>query len=108
MTLTKILWIIIFILQELVQGSVYLNSGDEGLKDAGYDLIQSDILKNQVVVLFETIYPEMLKTLEDIKIATTEFRDYLNRNIVLEGRASLVPENYDIIINDTYYYAVFN
>lgn len=80
-------------------------SGYEELKNTGFDIIQSESLKQAIVNLFESTYSETEKIFEEIPLYETHFFNYIINNFLEIRYDMLEPINYEQIINDHYYYS---
>ena len=79
-------------------------SGYEELKNTGFDIVQSDSLKEVIVNLFESEYPNTYKIV-GTPLYGERFGDYMYDNFKnLRVRNNMIPLNYDHLINDHYYF----
>ena len=88
----------------VVWGVNLTTSGYEELKNAGFDIVQSDSLKEVLINLFDSEYPNTEKIV-DIPLYSGRFEDYMYDNFKhLRERNEMRPLNYNRLINDHYYF----
>ena len=80
-------------------------SGYEELKNVGLDIVLNDSLKNTIISLFENVYPKTNKILDEHKIFSPYFSEYLKHNFMALGGQRLRPLDYNMLINDHYFEA---
>lgn len=87
-----------------IQGVVFFlnDAGYEGLRNAGFDIIQSDPLRKKIIQLFETTYSEMQEFLDYYKILQPARDIHIDESFqIMEN--SLKPNNYEELFKDKYY-----
>ncbi len=81
-------------------------SGYEELKNAGFDIIQNDSLKSEILAIFENTYPRMQEILDGFKTTNQPFLEHIRHHFYDRSfENKLIPVNYDQVINDHYYYS---
>ena len=81
-------------------------AGYEELKNAGFDILQDDSLKTEIVTIFETTYPRMREILDGFKTTNQPFIEHLRHHFYDRAfEDKLVPVDYDEILDDHYYYS---
>ncbi|WP_019670572.1 DUF6090 family protein [Eudoraea adriatica] len=81
----------------------------ESLKNMGSDYIQDDVLKNEIVKLFDESFPEMLKMFS--WSSTSAEIEYIDRNFFpVSGNNNLIlkPYDFDVQMNDTYFLSMIH
>jgi hypothetical protein len=81
----------------------------ESLKNMGPDYIQDDMLKNEIVKLYDESFPEMLKMFS--WSSTGSEIEYIDRNFFpISGNNNLMlkPYDFDVQMNDTYFLSMIH
>jgi len=79
------------------------SEGYESLKNAGFDIIRSDSMKDKILELFEISYKRIKEKTQWTNERSREFDNYLFTIFKVEMPSRLTPLNYNQILNDTRY-----
>jgi len=91
------------------------SAGYEGLKNAGYSIIQSDMLRNSIVELFELSHKRLHEEMEYFESFQADRQkqiddlfsyDHTKFNSADPFNVALVPHDYKTILNDEHYLAM--
>ncbi len=77
-------------------------SGYEGYKNIGFYIITNKVLKNEILSLFETVYPNTLASFEPVNADFPEFDNHVVQNFIFTN-GSLDPIDYQSLFTDHYY-----
>jgi len=79
------------------------SEGYESIKNAGFDIIRSDSMKDKILELFEISYKRIKEKTQWTNERSREFDNYLFTIFKVEMPSRLTPLNYNQILNDTRY-----
>jgi len=79
------------------------SEGYESIKNAGFDIIRSDSMKDKILELFEISYKRIKEKTQWTNERSRESDNYLFTIFKVEMPRSLTPLNYNQILNDTRY-----
>ena len=79
------------------------SEGYESLKNAGFDIIRSDSMKDKILELFEISYKRIKEKTQWTNERSYKFDPYLYTIFKTELPSRLTPLNYNQILNDTRY-----
>ena len=79
------------------------SEGYESLKNAGFDIIRSDSMKDKILELFEISYKRIKEKTQWSNERSRESDNYLFTIFKVEMPSRLTPLNYNQILNDTRY-----
>ncbi len=83
--------------------AMYLShSGYEEYKNIGFHIITNKVLKNEILSLFETVYPNTLASFEPVNADFPEFDNHVVQNFIFSNK-TLVPNDYQKLFTDHYY-----
>ncbi len=90
-------------------GSFLSQSGFENFKNAGFNLLSSDLLKKELLNLFENTYLSMESTLRGLELEfNPDWQTYIAENFYFEdikdGPGFLIPKNINGIIDNDFYH----
>ncbi len=84
-------------------------AGYEELKNVGFDIIQSDELKNEIVNIFETTYPSMREILDSFKTTNQNFLEHIRHHFYdRSNEGLLIPVDYKLLLKDHYFYSALS
>lgn len=78
------------------------HTGYEGYKDIGLQIVTNKDLKNEILTLFETIYPNTLASYEPVNELLPEFDNHVVQNFIYVNE-KLEPIDYQKLLTDHYY-----
>lgn len=82
------------------------NAGYEELKNAGFDILLNDSLKNEIVNIFETTYPRMREILDSYKTTNQDFLEHIRHHFYdISFKQQLIPVDYEQVLDDHYFYS---
>ena len=89
---------------------VFNRAGYEAFKNAGFDIISEDSLKNELLNLFEVTYPSVQKILNWVEAQSLNENqnDYIIENFIIDSNNSMVPTDYQNLLKDHYFISLLN
>ncbi len=82
------------------------SEGYESLKNEGFDIIHSKLLKNRILKLFEVTYGRIKTKAEWTMFSTNLHQVYLNSLFRQEIGEVLIPANFDQLTKDNQFYSI--
>ena len=82
------------------------SEGYESIKNAGFDIIRSDSIKDKILELFEISYKRIKEKTQWTNERSRESENYLFTIFKVEMPSKLTPLNYNQILNDTRYLSI--
>jgi hypothetical protein len=92
-------------------GALFLNisyDGYESLKSAGFGIMSSDIVKDQIMGLFEDVYKVMEKVSNYLSQEPPNQNPFILNNFVQHSGTLLEPKDPNVLKNDISYYSLLN
>ncbi len=86
---------------------VISNSGYESLRSTGFDIIQNEALKNEIINLYEDTYLRLYRQQEWGRTVRPDFDNYLMDRFIRKARG-LTPMDFDKVSRDHYFYGLVN
>jgi len=77
-------------------------TGYQGFKDIGLQILTNKELKKEVLTLFETTYPRMLSNYKMVNTFYPDFDNHVVQNFIYSS-SKLVPVDYQKLLDDHYY-----
>ena len=79
------------------------SQGYESLKNAGFDILQSEYLKDEVLDLFEVTYKTIKEKTQWSMDMAVQYDEYFHTIFTAERRDEYIPIDYDNLLNDQRY-----
>lgn len=79
------------------------SEGYESLKNAGFDIIQSESLKDEVLELFEVSYKRIKEKTQWTMDKAVHYDNYFEQLFITEKQDEFVPSNYEDLLKDRHY-----
>ncbi len=89
------------------EGSFLSYVGYESLKNTGFEIIQNDLLKKEIITLFEVTYKDLRSRYDRIEWGSAELRKFLDQHFYLKvrideaarkGYREFTPFDFDVLV----------